>query len=85
MLQAAELRTVAHCAATFCPDVIELADLFANYDTVKPQLPHEAISKLTSISEAVKQATNDAATADAALQAVSQVCLCAACAERGVV
>ena len=71
--QASELRSMAHRAATFVPDVIDLAAVFSDFDALKAQLPRDALHKLTSISEMVDRATNEAATADAALEAVSRV------------
>ncbi len=67
------LRSVALRAVGFCPDVSEFGEVYANFEAVRARLPDEAVAQLMGITQQVDSAANEAAAAEAALQAVAQV------------
>ncbi|GAX83193.1 hypothetical protein CEUSTIGMA_g10619.t1 [Chlamydomonas eustigma] len=67
------LRSVALRAVTYCPDVSEFGDVFASFESLRSKLPDHVVAQLLGVTEQVDSATNEAAAAEAALQAVVQV------------
>lgn len=67
------LRSVACKASEFFPDAAEFQQVFSSFESVRARLPDEATQQLLGMTTEVERAAQDAAAADAALQAVAQV------------
>lgn len=67
------LRSVALRAVGFCPDISEFGEVFKSFELVRSHLPDSAVEQLLGVGDQVNTAANEAAAADAALQAVMQV------------
>eukprot|EP00195_Chlamydomonas_chlamydogama_P011606 CAMPEP_0202908362 /NCGR_PEP_ID=MMETSP1392-20130828/45777_1 /ASSEMBLY_ACC=CAM_ASM_000868 /TAXON_ID=225041 /ORGANISM="Chlamydomonas chlamydogama, Strain SAG 11-48b" /LENGTH=684 /DNA_ID=CAMNT_0049597649 /DNA_START=488 /DNA_END=2542 /DNA_ORIENTATION=+ len=68
-----EFYTMAMRALRYHPDLATYADVFADYDQVQGQLPEDVVHRLAEVKERVEAASREAAAAEAAVQAVSQV------------
>ena len=67
------LRSVAIRAVSYCPDVSEFGEVFSSFEQLRCHLPEDAVEQLMGVTEQLDTAANEAAAADAALQAVQQV------------
>ncbi len=67
------LRSVALRAVSYCPDVSEFGEVFASFEALRSRLPDDVVTQLLGVSEQVDAAANEAAAAEAALQAVMHV------------
>mmetsp|Transcript_15372 Transcript_15372/g.38274 ORF Transcript_15372/g.38274 Transcript_15372/m.38274 type:complete len:599 (-) Transcript_15372:1288-3084(-) len=68
-----DISSLAQRAATFVPGISEYSSVLSQWDQLKDRLPAGAVQALIAVGAEMEQAANDAAAADAALDAVRQV------------